>query len=134
MLAALSEKAEKAEISIETLVFDINRDNFEQDNYDVVTCGMMLHHLENPSVLFEKAYGALKKGGCICVSDLLEEDGSFHDDAKGVHHSGFAADYISYLMKNTGFRDVSVETASVVKKQREHGEDSYPVFLAVGRK
>lgn len=135
MLDVLEEKAKTAGIEIHTRVFDIEKDEFEPEGADIITSSMVTHHLKHPEKLFEKAYKGLAKGGYLCVSDLYEEDGGFHDNpGDDVHHHGFSPELVRVLFKKAGFKDVVVEKAAEVEKEKGGVVTAYPVFLATGVK
>jgi ubiquinone/menaquinone biosynthesis C-methylase UbiE len=134
MLETLKEKAVQAGINVETLKFDVVTDELPSENYDLITTGMMLHHLEDIGVFFRKAYAALKKGGHLCAADLESEDGSFHDHGAGVHHSGFDKAEIKKAAEECGFINISVETAAHTAKERDGEVNNYAVFLLCAEK
>lgn len=131
MLSVLKEKIESAGIdNIIPVLKDLEKDEFEENFYDLIISSMTLHHIKNVETFLKKIYRALKKGGYLAVADLEKEDGTFHDDNTGVYHYGFDKDYIERVFKETGFKDVNVKTVNKIKKNdREYG-----VFLVVGRK
>ena len=80
MLQVLRDKASDAGLTNITLVnFDVNAENFPLDKYDLMTCSMVAHHLDNPDVFFAKSYDSLKFGGKLCVADLVKTDVPFHE-------------------------------------------------------
>lgn len=131
MLSVLKEKIESAGIdNIIPVLKDLEKDEFEENFYDLIISSMTLHHIKNVETFLKKIYRALRKGGYLAVADLEKEDGTFHDDNTGVYHYGFDKDYIERVFKETGFKDVNVKTVNKIKKNdREYG-----VFLVVGRK
>ncbi|QAR32548.1 class I SAM-dependent methyltransferase [Geovibrio thiophilus] len=134
MLDTLKEKAESAQIDIETLIFDAASDQLPVENYDLITSGMMLHHLEDVRIFFRKAHAALKKGGHFCAADLETEDGSFHDSSEGVRHYGFDKEFIRSAAEECGFINVSVEAVTSVAKERDGKVRLFPVFLLSAEK
>lgn len=100
------------------------------DRFHLVVSSMTLHHVADLAPLFARFHDHLRPGGCVALADLDLEDGTFHEDARGVVHLGFDRGEIAALLAGAGFVDVAVETATVTRK----GERSYPVFLAFGRK
>lgn len=134
MLETLKEKAVQTGINVETLKFDVVSDDLPSENYDLITTGMMLHHLEDISVFLRKAHRALKSGGHLCAADLETEDGSFHDHGAGVHHSGFDKETVRKAAEECGFKNISVETAAIVAKEHEGKVREYPVFLLCAEK
>ena len=93
--------------------------------FDGIISSMTLHHIENVHALLVTFRGLLADGGFIALADLEPEDGSFHSENTGVFHLGFDQEKMALLARKVGFREVTVQSASVVHK--EQGE--YPVFL-----
>ena len=72
----------------------------------------------------------LHSGGRIALADLDREDGSFHEDRKGVFHLGFERSELQLLLTRAGFADLGATTAIVTRKE----EHDYPIFLITGQK
>lgn len=136
MLDVLEEKAAAAGITnLKTRVMDINHDDFEPESCDILTANMVTHHLPDPSVFYKKAYAALSKGGYLCVSDLVKEDGTFHENpSDDIFHHGFDMDKVSESLTLAGFKNVEVHPAAEVIKESEGIKRIYPVYLATGMK
>ncbi len=100
------------------------------DRFHLVVSSMTLHHVADLAPLFARFHDHLHPGGRVALADLDLEDGTFHEDARGVVHLGFDRGEIAELLTGAGFADVKVETATVTRK----GERLYPVFLATGRR
>lgn len=131
MLDVLEEKAKSIGLNIKTGQMDIDTDEFEPESADIITSSMVTHHLKDPEVLFKKAYKGLSKGGILCVSDLVTEDGTFHEDVdESIRHFGFDMDWIKERLLEAGFESVSVDIATAVDKEKDGVKLSYPVFLA----
>ncbi len=136
MLDVLMHKAKEAGIkNLKTDVIDINKDEFEPESADMITSNMVTHHLPDPELLFEKAYKALSAGGYLCVSDLVTEDGTFHDNpSDDIYHHGFDMDSVGQALLDAGFRHVEVRPVTYVTKEHDGVKRMYPVFLAVAQK
>lgn len=101
-----------------------------KDKYNGIISSMTMHHVLDIETMFVKFYESVKDGGFIAISDLDEEDGSFHTEDTGVYHFGFSRDTIASAAKSARFRNIQVIDASVVYKP--HGQ--YPVFLLTAEK
>lgn len=135
MLDVLREKAEAAGIHIKTAQMNIDEDEFEPDAADIITASMVTHHLKDPEVLYKKAHAGLAEGGIFCVSDLVTEDGTFHDSPdETVRHSGFDMDWVKERLLAAGFSKVDVQVATEVNKESNGVKRSYPIFLATAVK
>lgn len=97
--------------------------------YHLIVSSMTLHHVADVQALFRRLAGHLLAGGWVALADLDQEDGSFHEDAAGVHHRGFPREQIQSWLVAAGFQEVCLETATLVRKE----DRTYPVFLATAR-
>lgn len=135
MLEVLKEKAAEAGIEeLDTLLLDIDKDEIPHDSYDIITSSMVTHHLKNPEIFFKKAFAGLKHGGFICVADLDEEDGSFHDQNDGVEHHGFSLEKVMEMLTKSGFENISIDIVTHVEKAKDGKKMPFPIFLAVAEK
>lgn len=136
MMDVLMEKAKEAGLdNIKTEVLDIDTDDFPEESFDLVTCSMVIHHMDDPSPFICKAYKSLRKGGSLCISDLIETEIPFHDVPQAdVKHNGFTKEQMIEGYKKCGFTDITIETAAVIEKERDGGVVKFPIFLAIGKK
>ncbi len=69
-----------------------------------------------------------------CAWPIDREDGSFHGPEAHVHH-GFDRAELVEAMRQAGFSEVRVSTATEIVKPAHDGHlATYPVFLAIGAK
>jgi cyclopropane fatty-acyl-phospholipid synthase-like methyltransferase len=120
----LAEKHSRLGCELEILAVDLELTDIDR-KFSGIISSMTLHHIKDIDTLFTKFYAMLNKDGFIAIADLDAEDGSFHTEDTGVHHSGFDRAAIAAAVKAAGFRDVMTTSASVVHKPQ--GE--FPVFL-----
>jgi tRNA (cmo5U34)-methyltransferase len=120
--------------NVATLLLDAEAGGTIDDRFDLLTCHMTLHHVEDVPALFRQFFEMLLPGGTLCLSDLDAEDGSFHSDPTGVFSRGFDRDDLRHLLSDGGFRDIRDTTAAVIRKKSDEGEREYPVFLLTARK
>lgn len=97
---------------------------------DLVVSSMALHHIEDVAPLFREFHARLHPGGRVALADLDREDGTFHEDPRGVFHFGFERGEVTVLLEEAGFADPAATTATVVRKN----DREYPVFLITGTK
>ncbi len=132
MLKVLKEKAEKTDVkNINFLLFDADKDKLPENTFNLAVSSMTFHHIEHIETFLKGIYKALKTDGKVCIGDLESEDGSFHtnhDDS--IKHFGFDKNNFSKMMRNAGFRNVTVNTIFEVEKP----DKNYPIFLAYGEK
>jgi len=130
MLKTLAGKAEGLGLPVRLLQLDDSGAGDLGGPYDLIASSMTLHHVADLPSLFQRFRQHLRPGGQVALADLDEEDGSFHEDATGVHHRGFARNRIQGWLEDAGFRKVRIDTATVTRKE---GRD-YSVFLATARR
>ena len=116
--------------NVEAVWMDPAQPRLPDGPFDLVVSSMALHHVEDPGPVFRAFLERLRPGGRVALADLDREDGSFHDDARGVFHLGFDRADVARWLEAAGFVDVAVRLATV---DRKNGRD-YPIFLATGRK
>ncbi len=136
MLAVLEEKISKQGISsITPLAIHLDASSKPGQLFDLIFSSMTLHHIDDVAGLLALFHSMLKPGGRIAIADLEKEDGSFHDDNRGVVHHGFATDAFQQMLTDANFSDIECHRAHVIEKNTENGDSrSYPVFLAIGTK
>ncbi len=98
--------------------------------FDLIVTSMTLHHIEDIDTLLEKFHEHLQKDGFVCIADLYEEDGTFHDMGnEGVFHFGFDPDILLEKLRTLGFELLCKRDLFIIKKKRDYG-----VFLLCVKK
>lgn len=95
---------------------------------------MSFHHVKNLEALCARIYNLLLPGGRVAVADLFPEDGLFHKPGADFMHRGIDPDYLARILTENGFIIESIDTVTVLKREREGREREYPVFLLVARR
>lgn len=129
MRSVLADKIANETLPAGSRVWDIDLATTEpgDESFDLVVSMMALHHIPDvPSVLRAFA-GLLLAGGRLCLSDLVAEDGSFHDSADFEGHHGFDTDELTRWLNDAGFEQVDVRHAYDITRE----DRNYPLFLAV---
>lgn len=103
------------------------------DRYDVVCTLLTLHHVDDVQALLRTFHAMLAPGGFLCVSDLDEEDGSFHGPGAHVHH-GFPRATLASWIREAGFGEVELSTVGEIDKVTAAGPRRYPLFLAIAQR
>lgn len=133
MLAKFLENAKAARLNnVKSLACDLAASPVPDARFDMLTCSMTMHHIEDTAGLLAKFAALLKSGGHVALADLETEDGSFHGDEGGVAHKGFDKEAFAKLLSGAGFVDIEVKTIYRMKKEAAGRE--YPLFLATARK
>ncbi len=113
---------------INTLLFDLEKEDYAGDPFDIIFTQMVMHHMKDVPAIVGKFYEMTAPGGVIAIADLHAEDGSFHDGSTDVHH-GFDPAALSSLLEETGFTGIQCSTCFVIRKEAAAGTREYPVFL-----
>ena len=121
--------------TIEIKQGDIREVALEENKFDIILAGAVLHHLRDDKdweTTFEKLYTLLKPGGCLMISDLITQDtellndytwgryGDYVETLGGVEYRNKVLDYVAKedsprsmnyqldLMKNIGFKKTEI--------------------------
>lgn len=137
MLSVLKERIEKEKITNMIPVHvNLPDDNFKQHDFDVIYTLMTLHHIKETNELIHTFNTILKKGGYLCIGDLVTEDGSFHANMHDFDgHNGFDRNELESVLRNNGFEIKSYTICYEITKNTNDGRTKqYPLFLLVGKK
>lgn len=118
-------------VHVNAVLQDIMEQPLEQ-KFNGIVSSMAMHHVQNTPALFETFYTHLKRDGFIAISDLEEEDGTFHAQHgnDGVHHFGFNKESLRNTIEKAGFKNVRFHDAYTVKRE----DANYPIFLVTAMK
>ena len=131
MLDVLRQKVRAQSLSnVEAILLDPEAPLSVDARFHLIVSSMALHHVAHLAPLFGRFHEQLQPGGRVALADLDREDGSFHEDARGVFHLGFDREEIETLLAGTGFTGLHATTATVTQKE---GRD-YPVFMITGQR
>lgn len=129
MIGVLQSKIDTIDCKLQILEIDLTKETLDT-KFEAIISSMTMHHIENVQEIFHKFYSLLNDNGTIAIADLDKEDGSFHSEDTGVFHNGFNRNEFLQIAKNTGFKDLKIQTASIMNKPT----GKYPVFLLTGKK
>lgn len=134
MLEQLELKAREAGITnLQTLFIDLDHEWQLPTGIDLLVSSMTLHHVSDIQGLMTHFKACMNPGARLCIADLEEEDGTFHDDqAAPVPHHGFSINQIEHYFFQAGFTQVSTRRVMTVIKERDGQRYEYPVNLTVG--
>jgi len=124
MLNRAHERVEKETSgSIKCLQGDIREVSLEENKYDIILAGAVLHHLRDDSdweTVFSKLYKILKKGGCLMISDLITQDTPILNEyfteryaeyLSGFGGSDYAKNVLAYIEKEDSPRSLNYQLA-----------------------
>jgi tRNA (cmo5U34)-methyltransferase len=118
---------------IQAIKIDLETEYFE-DKFDVIYTQMTFHHISDIGKMAHTLHHLLNEGGILAIADLYTEDGTFHDEGF-TGYKGFDPEWLSNVMHQSGFKDVSYNTVFVQKKIQPGGKlKEYPVFLMSAKK
>ncbi len=130
MLETLAEKARSQGVAVPLRHLGADGSADLGGPYELIVSSMTLHHVADVPALFRRFAQHLQPGGRVALADLDAEDGTFHEDATGVHHNGFAREQIKEWLEAAGFDKIEVETATTTAKEGR----IYAIFLALAQK
>lgn len=134
MLGQLAQKVQDAGIhNIATRLLDIEHEVrlLPRAGFDLVVAQMVLHHLQEPRKVVAELKKLLRPQGVLCLVDLDEEDGSFHDADVFIPHKGFAREALAQELERADFFTVTFSTPFVINKPGRDGlRREYPLFMA----
>ena len=119
---------------LKTKFFDLEHKDLEGEKFDLIFTQMVLHHVTDVELIFNRFSKILKPGGYLAVADLYEEDGSFHGDGFNGHN-GFNTKDLSKSLSAKGFTDISDSKCfEINRKISETSFKKFDVFLLTARK
>lgn len=110
--------------SVSILHGDIRNITLEDNKYDIILAGAVLHHLRDDEdwvFVFSKLYRTLKKGGCLMISDLITQDTSILDKY-------FTNKYKEYLT-NLGGEEYAEKVLAYIEKEDSPRSLNYQLEL-----
>ncbi len=114
---------------IKPVWFDLEHNELAE-KFDIIYNQMVLHHVNNIEMIFQKFYSLLDDNGYLAIADLYPEDGSFHGQEVKVH-LGFDPEMLKKSLNSIGFKHIEYKTCFELK--RESGK-IFPIFLLVAQK
>ena len=134
MLAMLKNKIAEQDLgNVLTQHVDFEKGQHVSGQYDLIVSSMVLHHIPDTAELFKEWLGLLRPNGQVCFADLDTEDGTFHGDNTGVHHLGFDRAKLKQLLLETGYCEVCDTTATIISKEVDGKQRTFPIFLITAK-
>jgi len=136
MLEVLQRKiSEYGLANVNALRADLDRGDKLSGAYHLVVSSMTLHHIRDIDSLLKQFYQILHPSGVLCVADLDEEGGRFHESNDGVFHFGFKREVLSRQFEKAGFQNIRTVQATQIEKPVTAGDRQlFTIFLIVGCK
>ncbi len=134
MLTILREKITAGNIQNMTPVqLDLITDPLPAERYQLIYTLMTLHHIADTDKMLRAFYQLLDNSGYLCVADLDQEDGTFHEDE--FHgHLGFDREELSAKVRQAGFQKIGFSTVFHMRKDVNGASKNFPIFLMVAEK
>ena len=134
MLTVLREKIATGNIQNMTPVqLDLITDPLPAERYQLIYTLLTLHHIPDTDEILHASYQLLDSPGYLCVADLDQEGGSFHEDE--FHgHLGFNREALSAKARQAGFQTISFSTIFHMCKDVNGAIKDFPIFLMVAQK
>lgn len=120
MLDYLEYKCELQGIKNYSIFNGIIEDYKTEEKFDLITAGLVVHHIEDLNSLFSKFLEILKPKGYLCITDL-KKDAPMFDIGDHHHHKmphrGFIPEELCEKLKKSGFINTEIkEVSSIVFK------------------
>jgi ubiquinone/menaquinone biosynthesis C-methylase UbiE len=133
MIEQFNKKASELNHSnIKAIQHNMNEEELPKDEFDLIISSMTMHHIKDTNMFARKCYDTLKKDAIVCINDLEEEDGTFHQKHKndGVHHFGYEKEKICKIFEDQGFVIISCNSVYI----HERNDKEYPLFNLIAQK
>lgn len=107
--------------NITCLQGDIREVSLDENKYDIILAGAVLHHLRDDSdweFVFHKLYSVIKKGGCLMISDLIAQDTDnltqyfterYTEYLSGLDGIDYAKNVLAYIEKEDSPRSLNYQ-------------------------
>ncbi len=134
MLDVLRAKIAAAHLHNMTPVqLDLAIDPLPAERYQLIYTLMTLHHIADTDRMLRAFYDLLEPLGVLCVADLDQEDGTFHEDE--FHgHLGFDRAALAAQAQAVGFSAIHFSTVFHMIKSVDGVSKDFPVFLMTAQK
>jgi excisionase family DNA binding protein len=138
MLSVAREEAGKAGLSnIHFLEGNAEELPLENETMDMVFANMLLHHVNDPPIVFREMYRILKSGGKVMVTDISEHGHTWLRQEKSDLWLGFNQEDLNEWLKEAGFENIVVKEAGCdccTGTNDNRKSVKIPTLLAIGQK
>jgi 2-polyprenyl-3-methyl-5-hydroxy-6-metoxy-1,4-benzoquinol methylase len=134
MLAVLGKKiAASGLANLAPLALDLTGGPDPGTRFDLIVTLMTLHHIPDTDGILQRFHGILNPGGLLGISDLDQEDGSFHGLEADVHR-GFDRSDLCGRLERAGFGRIRFSTPYVINRETGAGMTPFPLFLVLAER
>ena len=135
MLGVLAEKIAAAGASggMRALHLDLATDSTPAERFQLIYTLMTLHHIADTAKILQDFYTLLDPGGWLCIADLDQEDGTFHEPGFDGH-LGFDRAALAEKAQQAGLTLITFSTAFQMPKVVAGRKQDFPVFLMSAQK
>jgi tRNA (cmo5U34)-methyltransferase len=110
-------------------IFKVER----KERFDLIVTFQALHHVPDAYEAVKTLADLLNPGGYLCLADLVEEDGSFHQ-GEVVPHNGFNVEVWEKYLTDLGLGKITTDYPFVNRRERNGVLRDYPLFLTIFQK
>lgn len=131
MLDVLNRKiSERGLSNINTSYLDFDQGGVLSGLYHLVVSSMTLHHIREIGPLLKQFHDILHPSGRLCVADLDEDGGRFHESNDGVFHFGFNRERLARQFEEAGFSCIQTTCVAQIEKPVAEGmRQHFTIFL-----
>jgi len=115
--------------NIRPMHLDLEKDKVPDEKFNLIISAMVLHHIENIELIFQRFNQILCEKGNIVIVDLVEETGTFHSSLE-VPHRGFNPEKLIEKLEANGFKSSKSDIIYTIKRNNIE----YPIFLVIASK
>ena len=96
-----------------------------EEKIDLITAGLVIHHIENLQNLFKVFLNLLKPKGYLCLSDMKKNAPMFdlHSPKHKMPHKGFDQEELCNELKKAGFVKTEIKPASNIVYHNKEGKE-----------
>jgi tRNA (cmo5U34)-methyltransferase len=118
---ALERVSQETSSKVEIKKGDIREVSLQENHFDVILAGAVLHHLRDDQdweTTFTKLYKLLKPGGCLMISDLITQDTELLNDytwerygdyLEGIGGKEYRTKVLEYVAKEDSPRSMNYQ-------------------------
>jgi ubiquinone/menaquinone biosynthesis C-methylase UbiE len=135
MLDVLNRKISDRNLAnVKTRYVDLDQGDVLSGAYHRIVSSLTLHHIREVGPLLKQFHRLLRPSGILCIADLDEDGGRFHESNEGVFHFGFNRDSMARQFEKAGFQNARNTQATSIEKPVAGANQRFTIFLMIGMK